>query len=112
MQTHGVLMDDEIEVALHYDIDVKVAKMPEVQKSALDVAENVAQIARDTAPSVTGDYKAGIKAQQTKSGARVFASDYKSAWIEFGAPNRNQPARWILRRAAESAGLKFKKRRG
>jgi len=104
-------MDDDLDVTLVYDIDVKVAKMPEVKKSSLEVAEEVAQIARSNAPSVSGDYKAGIRAQATKMGARVFASDYKSAWIEFGVPNRNQPARWILRRAAESAGLKFKKRR-
>jgi len=46
---------------------------------------------------------------KTPHGARVIASDNKSSWIEFGIPSQNQPPQFILRRAVDSLGLKFKK---
>jgi hypothetical protein len=75
----------------------------------MQAAEQVAGIARSTAPVATGLYASSIEVQKTKTGARVFAADQKSAWIEFGVPGRNQPARFVLRNAAEAAGLSFKK---
>jgi hypothetical protein len=87
-----------------------VKKLPVVMVSAHDAAEKIAQVARDTAPVLTGAYQAGIVVQDTKGGARVFASDYKSAWVEFGIPSRGQAAHFTLRRAAEVAGYTFKKR--
>jgi len=84
--------------------------MAEVKSAAMDAARKVAAIAQSNAPRESGDYAGGIEVQETPHGARVFASDPKSAFIEFGVPGRNQPARWILRNAAIAAGLKFTKR--
>lgn len=105
-------MADDVTIDLVPDLDEKVRHLPEVKTASMEMARKVAQIARESAPKETGTYADGIVVQETKSGARVFASDQKSAWIEFGVPGRNQPARWILRRAAEAAGLKFVKRKG
>lgn len=103
-------MDGDIEVELDGDIDDKVRKMPEVKSASHEAVDKIAAIARDTAPVVLGDYKAGIVTQETRFGWRVLADDQKSAWVEFGVPSQNQPPQFILRRAAESAGYKFTKR--
>lgn len=96
---------------LNSTLEQDVEKMPELHISALEAARDIAAIAVATAPRVDGDYVAGIGVQETKAGARVFASDEKSAFVEFGIPSRGVPAQFILRRAAEAAGYKFKKRR-
>lgn len=92
-------------------IDDQVARSAAVRQAALIVAEEIAAVARGTAPRESGDYAAGITAQTTKSGARVIAADYKSAWIELGVPGHGIPARFNLRRAAASLGYKFRKGR-
>ena len=94
------------------DIEKKIAVEKVVEESALEVAERVAAIARSTAPQQSGDYAAGIIAEEFRGGARVFASDHKSEWIEFGSVKRGRAARWILRNAAEAAGLTFRKTKG
>lgn len=106
------MADDDVRIDLDPDLDEKVAHMPEVKTASLDTARKVAALARSRAPKETGTYADGIVVQETKGGARVFAADQKSAWIEFGVPGRNQPARWVLRSAAEALGLKFTKRKG
>lgn len=93
------------------NIDEEARGLSIVGASAEEAAEKIAAIARSDAPHETGEYAAGIVVQKTKTGARVFASDYKSAWIEFGVPSQGQPARFVLRRAVEAAGFKFKKGR-
>lgn len=105
-------MVDEVTVDLDPELDAKVARMPEVKTSSMEAARQIASVARDMAPRVTGAYASGIVVQETKGGARVLASDQKSAWIEFGVPGRGQPARWVLRRAAEACGMKFVKWKG
>ena len=100
---------DEPRIDIDGDLDAKVAKLVLKGGHAKKIAESIAERAKETAPEESGDYKAGIIVQDTKTGARVIATDYKSAWIEFGAPNRNEPAQFILRKAAQSLGLKFKK---
>ena len=103
-------MADDFKVEINGDIDDKVRKLPEVRASAKEAVDKIAGIARDTAPVESGDYRAGIVTQQTRNGWRVFAMDPKSAWVEFGVPSHNQPPQFILRRAAEAAGYRFKKR--
>ena len=100
---------DDLHLELDPDVDDKVGKMPELRANSKDAADQIADIARGTAPVETGEYVDGIQVQETKSGARVFASDYKSAWIEFGVPSQGQPAHFNLRKAAEAAGYKFRK---
>jgi hypothetical protein len=91
------------------NIDEEARGLPIIASSAEAAAEQIAEIARSSAPHESGDYAAGIVVQKTKTGARVFASDYKSAWIEFGVPSQGKPARFNLRRAVEAAGFRFKK---
>jgi hypothetical protein len=103
---------DDVKVTLDQDIEKKVADLVIQGDASIVVALKIVDAARSLAPVESGDYRAGIKAQRTKGGARVLSTDFKSTWIEFGAPSRNLPARWILRSAAESLGLTFKKRKG
>ena len=105
-------MREQESIHLDPDLDEKVAEMIAKGDTPLKIAEHIAEIARSTAPVVTGAYRDGISAQKTPHCARVIASDNKSSWIEFGIPSRNQPARFILRRAVDSLGLKFKKGHG
>ena len=79
--------------------------------TALQMAEKVRDLAKAMAPVDTGQYRDGIQAQKTALGARVIATDQKSAWIEFGIPSRNHEAQFILRRAADAVGLKFIRRK-
>lgn len=102
-------MAEEIKISLDPDLDEKVAKLIGDGDDPMKAAQAIAEIARATGPVASGDYVAGISAQKTKRGARVIASDYKSAWIEFGVPSRGIPAQFVLRRAVDAAGLKFKK---
>ncbi|NNC10694.1 hypothetical protein HII28_02175 [Planctomonas sp. JC2975] len=104
------MADDDIRFEPAEGLDDKVLELPLVGASAEEIANRIAEVARDSAPEETGEYAAGITVQKTKTGARVFASDFKSAWLEFGVPSRGVPARFILRRAVEAAGYKFKKR--
>ena len=104
-------LGDGNSLELRDDIDPAVEKMPEILEASVDSAERIATKAIADAPVDSGEYVAGIQVQKTRKGARVFASDFKSAWIEFGVPAHGIEGRFILRRAAEAAGFKFKKRR-
>lgn len=101
-------MDDYV-VHINPDLEKTLETDAGLLDFAHQAADQIAEIARDSAPVKSGAYKAGIKSQKTKRGARVFASDFKSTWIEFGNPPQNQPARFIIRLAAEQAGFKFRK---
>lgn len=103
---------EDFRVEIDGDIDDRVLKLPEVHATAKEAANIIANAARDIAPVVTGDYKAGIVTQETKMGWRVLAADQKSAWVEFGVPADGEPAQFVLRRAVEASGFKFKKRSG
>lgn len=94
------------------DIDEEVVKLPVVGATSMEIAEHIADVARRLAPVESGEYADGITVEKTKTGARVFAADFKSAWLEFGVPSQGKPARFILRRAVEAAGYKFRKRGG
>lgn len=104
-------MIGEPTIHLNTNIDDQVAHLPVIEDAALDVARKIAEQARSTAPVLTGAYQAGIIVEVYKTGARVVASDQKSAWIEFGIPSNNVPAQFNLRSAATSLGYKFKKKR-
>lgn len=93
------------------DLDKSLLEMIGLAGTPVEVAEKIAAVARANAPRDSGKYADSIKVQKTKSGARVFASDHKAAWIEFGVPSRNRPALFVLRRAADALGLKFRKGR-
>lgn len=102
---------DDFRIDIDGDVDEKVADLSDVKMSAHDSAEKIADVARSTAPvGETGDYRDQIMVQDTKSGARVLASAPESAFVEFGVPSQGQPAQFNLRKAAVTAGFKFKKR--
>lgn len=74
-------------------------------------AEEAAEVARSTAPVVTGRYKAGIEAEtgldeEGRLTGRVNAHDQKSSWIEFGSIHNT--ARHILANAVEAIGLRLR----
>lgn len=102
-------MDDLLRIDIDGDLDARVGAMVAKSGQLVGIAEAIAAAARASAPEESGAYRAGIIVQETKHGARVVATDFKSAWIEFGDPPANQPARFILRNAVVSLGLKFKK---
>jgi len=103
-------MREQESVDLDPDLDAKVNKMIAEGGAPLKIAEHIAEIARSTAPVVTGAYRDGITAQKTPHGARVYASDNKSTWIEFGIPSQGRAATFNLRRAAFDGGAKSSSR--
>ena len=102
-------MREQESVDIDPDLDEKVKDMIAKGDKPIEIAEKIAAAARADAPVVTGAYAAGISAQKTPHGARVIASDNKSSWVEFGIPSQNIPPQFVLRRAVDSLGLKFKK---
>ena len=99
------------EIMLAKGLDADVLNVVAKGDTCLEMAEKVAVLCRAIAPVDTGRYRDGIKAEKTFGGARVIATDQKSAWIEFGIPSRGHEAQFILRRAAEAVGLKFVRRK-
>ena len=99
------------EIFLRDGLDADVLNVVAKGDTTLVMAEKVAALARAIAPVNTGQYRDGIVAQKTIGGARVLASDQKSTWIEFGIPSRNHEAHFVLRRAAEAVGLKFRRKK-
>jgi len=102
----------ELNINLTSTVEKDVCDLVAKTDTPMQMAEKVASAARASAPVVTGAYLAGIVVQKTPGGARVFASDPKSAFVEFGVPNRGQPAQFVLRHAADAVGLTFKKGKG
>ena len=102
----------ELNVNLTSTVEEDVCQLVADGDTSMAAAEKVAAAARASAPVLTGAYLAGIVVQKTRGGARVFASDPKSAFVEFGVPNRGQPAQFVLRHAADAVGLTFKKGKG
>ena len=103
------MANDDVVVTLDPDLNAAVALLVGQMGAAVPIAEKIAEAARALAPVVLGNYRDGIVVQATRTGARVLASDQKSSWIEFGIPSHNQPAQFVLRRAVDACGLKFKK---
>lgn len=95
----------EVEVLL----EEKLRKMPMLQTKCVEAATAIAERARETAPVVSGAYRAGIMVQPFRGGARVLAVDLKSCWIEFGIPSKGVRPQFILRNAAQALGFTFKK---
>ena len=78
-------------------------------------ARRGAILAKAIAPVETGDYQRGIIAdagldERGEAKGRIIAKDWKSGFIEFGTIKT--PARAILRRAAETLGLRYEDGRG
>jgi hypothetical protein len=106
-------MAGEIEkIELNPNLEDELKKFPLLQTSTFEVAKAIAERARSLAPVMTGRYRDGIEAQppNAKGTSRVYASDQKSSWIEFGNRDGLQAPQFVMRNAVESLGLKFSKR--
>ena len=91
------------DITIRRDLKTRLIGDAYVQLRTQQVAEEVAATARAIAAAEayeTGRYMAGI----TVMGQKVVATDWKSAWIEWG--NVNRPATHTLKRAAEVNGYK------
>ena len=99
------------ELHIREGLDADVLQVVAAGDTAMVMAGKIAALAKAIAPVLTGRYRDGIKVEKTELGARVIATDNKSAWVEFGVPSRNQEAHFVFRRAAEAVGLKFVRRK-
>jgi hypothetical protein len=79
-----------------------------VQEAALQAATAIAQRARETAPVDTGTYRDSIVVERFRGGARVVSDDPVGHLLEFGAPHRSLPARYVFRNAAAGLGFRFR----
>lgn len=96
-------LDPKLDVRLNTRIGQSAAPM--------EIAEELADRARNLAPLESGDYRDSITAEKTKTGARIVSNVYYSTFIEFGAPNWNIAPQYVFRRAAESLGLTFRSKK-
>jgi hypothetical protein len=104
-------MSDDIEFIPDSEFLSNLGRSAMISVPTMQAALAIAAEARANAPIDTGDYRDGIIAEQNGQSAKVRATDYKSAWIEFGTPGSDQPqpAHWVLRNAAEQLGYKFRR---
>lgn len=83
-----------------------IPSLPAFAAAMLELGNQIAQAAQSSAPVLTGAYRNAIESVPHPPGVRVQATDYKSAWIEFGtgypAPT---PAFAVLQNAAGAAGI-------
>lgn len=91
--------------------DVERMQLAELRDAARVVAVKIADDARSSAPVVSGKYRDSFEVRNTRAGAEVINSDPVAHILEFGAPGRNLPARWLLRQAGARSGLDWKKHR-
>jgi uncharacterized protein (DUF2237 family) len=103
---------DDIKIVIDQNLEGKLHKFSEVEAKSLEIAQAIADKARELAPVVTGRYRDGIIVQKPndKGTARVLATDQKSSWVEFGTAHGMEP-HFTMRSAVEALGLKFKKGR-
>lgn len=104
-------MSDEVVFTPNPDLEKELHSFPAVVSSTDEVAQAIAERARELAPVVTGRYRDGIQVDKanSKGVARVVATDQKSSWVEFGT--LQQDGQFVMRNAVESLGLQFKKGR-
>lgn len=104
-------MGSGVEWDLDPKLNANVGKKISNSSAPIEVAERIADAARELAPVDSGAYKDSIQAEKTKVGARVYSTEYYSTFIEFGAPNWNIAPQYVFRRAAESLGLTFRSKK-
>lgn len=101
----------DAKVTIYDNFEAEVSTWKELVDELEKIAQNVAEVARATAPHDSGEYAASIAVERFKSGARVVAKTPYAGQIEFGSKNTSRTGQWILYRAAQSLGLKFRKKR-
>jgi hypothetical protein len=108
-------MAEEMKLELVPNIIEVIEKLPTVEEKVKATAEQIAGVARTLVHSETGQYSESIRVEKTnksKSGLwRVIAKDPKAFFVEFGAPARGLRGQYVMRRAAESLGLPWQKKK-
>jgi hypothetical protein len=108
-------MAEQIKLDLVPDIIEIIESLPTVEDKVKAAAEEIAGRARSLVHNDSGAYSESIRVEKTnrsKSGLwRVIASDPKAFFVEFGGPARGIPAQYVMRRAAESLGLPWQKKK-
>lgn len=97
-----------VEWDLDPNLNAKVGNKIAGSAAPMEIAEELAERAKNLAPVDSGEYKDSIRAEKTKAGARILSDVYYSTFIEFGAPSWNIAPQYVFRRAAESLGLTFR----
>lgn len=100
-----------VEWDLDPKLDVRLSDRIGQSAAPMEIAEELADRARNLAPVDSGEYQNSIRAEKTKNGARIISDVYYSTFIEFGAPNWNIAPQYVFRRAAESLGLTFRSKK-
>ena len=104
-------MAEDTSVQLIANLDSVLHQFPILQTKSQEACIKIAEIAREIAPVVTGNYRDGIVVQKSNTGSgvwRVFASDQKSSWVEYGTST--QPGQFVMRTATQIAGYSFHKK--
>lgn len=101
----------DVNVNIDSNFELEASGYKGVVDECEGIAQQVADVARTTAPRNSGAYAASIAVEKFRSGARVVARVPYAGNIEFGSVGGSRSGRWIFYRAAQSLGLKFKKGR-
>ena len=104
-------MSEDTSIQLIANLESVLHQFPIVQSKTEEACNKIAEIAREIAPVVTGAYRDGIIVQKSNTGSgvwRVFASDQKSSWVEYGTST--EPGQFIMRTATQIAGYSFHKK--
>lgn len=102
----------EVQVKIYENFELEVTTWKEVTEHCEKIAQEIATVARATAPRDSGAYAASIEVERFKSGARVISKVPYAGQIEFGPADGSKLGKWIFYLAASSLGLKFRKKRG
>jgi hypothetical protein len=101
----------DVNVNINSNFELEASGYKGVVDECESIAQQVADVARVTAPRNSGAYAASIGVEKFRSGARVVARVPYAGNIEFGTVGASRSGKWVFYRAAKSLGLKFKKGR-
>lgn len=100
----------DVNVNIDSNFELEASGYRGVVDECEQVAQKIADVARATAPRQSGAYAASIGVEKFRSGARVIARVPYAGTVEFGSAGGARSGRWIFYRAAQSLGLKFRKK--
>lgn len=109
------MAEELIRIDLNPNLERDLNKLKAVDDKVQAAARAIAERARQLAPVDTGEYRDKItvqKSNKSNSGIwRVISTAQEAFWVEFGVPSRGIHGQFVFRRAVESLGLKWAKRK-